>query len=310
MDLSEHASASLRRLIEQLEVGSPEVRRTLAAEHAPGNGHAGVDCEVAQPFLIVPDALGVLSGVFTGDLEDSGSQLPQHAHELVYLVPARDPARDGATVGSLVIARTRSREAHRTGANRVAQLALHRFQVVGRGLLLECALSHRERAQRRVTDVAAVVDALGQTLDGVEVLGEGRPGPVDALFHGLGRDVFGALQVAHDEVLVLRRSRGQREPAVAHHHGGDAVPARAGSERIPGDLRVHVGVPVDEARGDDLPLGIDLFTGARPNAADAGDAALQDPHIGAVTSKARSVDDGAVLDHEVVLHGSTPLART
>ena len=35
--------------------------------------------------------------------------------------------------------------------------------------------------------------------------------------HRRGRDVLGALEVAHDEVLVLLGARREREAAVAHH---------------------------------------------------------------------------------------------
>ena len=92
---------------------------------------------------------------------------------------------------------------------RVAQLALHRAQVVLAGRLVEGALAHDVGAQRGVADVARVVDALGQRLQAVEELGEGRPRPLDARLHGLGRDVLGALEVADDQVLVRppRRAR-------------------------------------------------------------------------------------------------------
>src|SRR5258708_32027763 len=41
------------------------------------------------------------------------------------------------------------------------------------------------------------------------------------------------------------------------HHGGHAVPRRAGGERIPGELGVVVGVWVDEAGRDHQAIGLD-----------------------------------------------------
>ena len=40
----------------------------------------------------------------------------------------------------------------------------------------------------------------------------------------------------------------EADAAVAHHHGGDAVPGARGDPRVPGDLGVVVGVDVDPAR--------------------------------------------------------------
>ena len=60
--------------------------------------------------------------------------------------------------------------------------------------------------------------------------------------------------------------RGRREPdaAVAHRDAGDAVQRRRRDERVPGDLAVEVGVDVDEARGDEQAVGVDLaVAGAR-----------------------------------------------
>ena len=81
--------------------------------------------------------------------------------------------------------------------------------------------------------------------------------------------------------------RRQREPAVAHDHGGHAVPARAGAQRVPEHLGVHVGVAVDEAGGDDVALGVDLVGAPLPDAADGGDAPVAHAHIGPVAALPR-----------------------
>ena len=80
------------------------------------------------------------------------------------------------------------------------------------------------------------------------------------------------------------------------------MPARAAAQRIPGDLRVHVGVAVDEARRDDQPVGVDGALRVLPDAADLDDAAVLDAEVGAEARLARAVDDGAAADEEIERH--------
>ena len=155
-----------------------------------------------------------------------------------------------------------------------------------------------------MTDVAGVVDALGQRLQAVEELGEGRPLPLDAGFHRLGRNVLGPLEVADDHAPVGRGARRQGEAAVAHDHRGDAVPAGGGAQRIPEDLGIHVGVAVHEPGRHDLSLGVDDVARPLPNAADRHDAAMPDTDVGREARQAGSVDHHTVLDHQVVGHHS------
>ena len=58
--------------------------------------------------------------------------------------------------------------------------------------------------------------------------------------------------------LVAGLARRERHAAVAEHDGRDAVPARRRADRVPGELRVEVGVDVDEARRDEPAVGVDL----------------------------------------------------
>ena len=157
-----------------------------------------------------------------------------------------------------------------------------------------------------MADVGGVVDALGLSVDRVEVLGERRPGPVDARRHGRPGDVLGPFEVPHDELPCLRRGRGEREAAMPHDRGGDAVPARVRPELVPEDLGVEVGVPVDESGRDHMTLGVDVHRAVLTDPADGGDAPPGDAHVGPVRGHARPVDDGAVADDDVVGHRSAP----
>ena len=57
-------------------------------------------------------------------------------------------------------------------------------------------------------DVGGEVDALRQSVDGVEVLGEGLEAPVDAGGQGRRIDVLGPFEVAHDQLAFVRIAPG------------------------------------------------------------------------------------------------------
>ena len=89
---------------------------------------------------------------------------------------------------------------------------------------------------------------------------------------------------------------------------GHALEAGAGADRIPEDLRVHVGVAVDEARRHDVALGVERLLRAAAEAADLGDLAVLDADVAAKARQSRTVDDHAVLDDEIECHGDPPFA--
>ena len=234
------------------------------------------------------------------------SEVAHHLHQLAHLAPLGDAAGHGPPVRRLVVARARGREPHGPRGQRVGQLALHHREVRGGGRLRERALAHGVGAQRRVADIARVVDALRPASDGVEVLRVRLPRPLDAGLHRLGGDVLGALEVAHDQVPLVGPAGRQREAAVAHDDAGHPVPARARAERIPRHLRVHVGVAVDEARGDDPMARVDLLASPRVDGADARDTIPTDADVGAVAREPGAIDHGAAANDKVVRHVGLP----
>ncbi len=80
------------------------------------------------------------------------------------------------------------------------------------------------------------------------------------------------------------------------------MPARAGAQWIPGDLGIHMGVAVDEARRDDQSIRIDGASGHRLDAADLDDLAIGDAHVGREAGLARAIDDRAATDHQIEGH--------
>ena len=103
-------------------------------------------------------------------------------------------------------------EADGARPQRVGQLAHHEGQVVVGGLLLERPLAHGPGAQGRVADVGGEVDALGQPVDGVEVLGERLEAPVDPRGQGGRVDVLGPLEVADHQVPFVGRTGARVKP--------------------------------------------------------------------------------------------------
>nr|WP_262402566.1 hypothetical protein [Actinomadura sp. CNU-125] len=190
------------------------------------------------------------------------------------LVVLGEAARHRASVGALVRGLPRRGEPHRARRHGLAHDAAHRLGLGGgRGALLA---ADREQPQRRVPDERADVEALGARVDGGKVVGVGLEAPVDALVEGLQRHALDVLQGADDDVAVLGAGGRDAEAAVAHDDAGHAVPAGRGEVAVPEDLRVVVGVDVDEAGRERQAVQVDDL-GARARrqlagCADGGDA--------------------------------------
>ena len=150
-----------------------------------------------------------------------------------------------------------------------------------------------------MTDVERGVDADAAVECG-EVLGEGLEAVErDAAQRG-GVHALDPGEKLDEPVRIARPQGRHREPAIAGDHGRDAVEATRRGVRLERELRVVVRVRIDDARGDDPAVGIEL-TGARTvDEADLGDPAAGDGDVGAAPRKPGAVHDDAVADHQVV----------
>lgn len=148
--------------------------------------------------------------------------------------------------------------------------------------------------------------------EGVEVLAEGGPGPVDAFLQRGERHAFDPRHHPPGVVGVLGPvgvERGEGEPAVAARDGGDAVVHGGGGVGVPEELGVVVGVRIDEAGGEDEPVGVlagDGLFGDGPRLGDDDDPAAPDTDVGGVRGPAGAVHDGRAAD-EVVEHDGSLL---
>jgi len=77
------------------------------------------------------------------------------------------------------------------------------------------------------------------------------------------------------------------------------VPARRGAQAVPGDLRVVVGVHVDEPGRDDEPADVERPASRRLDAAEGDDPALVDRHVGVVRRGTGAVAHPAAAQDEV-----------
>src|SRR5262249_48715836 len=148
-------------------------------EDAEGDGTAGVEGELLQLRIIVRP-LGP-----ERDLEDARARLAHGAHETLELAPARLPARHRTAVGGLVAGARRRGETHGAGLDGLADVARHRFEIVLARGAVEGPLAHDIGPDRRMADVARVVDALRLAVERVQKFREGLPAPLDAGAHGI-----------------------------------------------------------------------------------------------------------------------------
>ena len=226
------------------------------------------------------------------------------------LLPAGVAAGQRPALVADVVARGGGGEPEGPRFHGLAQQAPHGGDFVLRRRPLERGLAHDVVAQRRERHQAGHVDAEPAPVDGVEVLAVALPLPVDARLHDVVRNGLDVHEVLHEDLARLRLHRRHAHAAVAHDHGGHAVPRRAGQERVPGDLGVVVRVRIDEARRQDEAVGVDHpLRRLAVRLADGPDDAVLDPELPHEARRARAIADARVLDQQVEHEGSPFLVR-
>jgi hypothetical protein len=175
--------------------------------------------------------------------------------------------------------------------NGFANRILHRRHIGLGRLFGEGTLAHHIGTQCGVPNIARVVDPLGNSIDRVHVLRVGLPVPVDARQHGGARDIFGALEIPEHQVGFGFPARCEGETAVPHDRGRDAVIARTGTQWVPKNLRIHMGVAVHEAWGDNMAFGIEGLLGRiAVDTTNAGDLAVLHTDVCPITGAPGAVN--------------------
>ena len=110
-----------------------------------------------------------------------------------------------------MVQRARRRKANGTSLDRLADVACHLSDVVGRGVLVVgAALTHHVDAQRGVRQEGGDVHRVLAPAERVEVLGEGLPLPLDPLVQRRAGDVLDALHQLDEPRLLARAAPGAK----------------------------------------------------------------------------------------------------
>ena len=239
-------------------------------------------------------------------LEHAGAELAEHPADAEQLVLGGERAGHGLAVDGPVGEGAAGREAERAGLDALLHDGGHGLDVVGGGrLVARAALAHHVAAHRAVRHLRAEVHHVRRA-------GRARRGTRGSVSQPHWMPAVSAAPGMSSTPSISPmshswRSGGHRreaDAAVAHHDGGDAVPARRRELLVPGGLAVVVGVDVDEAGRDERAVGVDLLAAAAVDRPDLGDDAVGDGDVGGAGRRAGAVDDGAPSDDEVVCgHG-------
>src|SRR5262249_35338065 len=149
----------------------------------------------------------------------------------------------------------------------------------------------------------ADVDIVMVLADSSKKLGECLPTPVERLAHDRSRDVLDALHQFYEFLAMLGLAGRETDSAVAHHHRCDAVPGRRDEPTVPHRLGIVVSMDIDESRGHDAALGVDLLRGPLRHLSDRDDAAVLDGDVPVAWSVPRAVNDRTVSYNEVEIAG-------
>ncbi len=265
-------------------------------------------CERASDARLPLVHVGVAALVTGGDEHDALARLANGHEQGVDLVALGEAAGDRLAVDAAVRVREARREPRCAHIDRFAHELAHALNLVGCGGALVRRVTQHVEPQRRMADVSREVERGPESADSCQVLRERLEVPRDARVEGSGIHVLDVLERAHDRVALLRASRSDREPAVAGDDGRDPLVRRGAERRVPEDLRVVVGVDIDEARCDGATRCVE-HADALEVRADLGDHTVRDSNVGHPSRSAGPVEHRSSADHDVSRHQDSPLVH-
>ncbi len=213
--------------------------------------------------------LGVRIREVRDDLQHALAARADRLRDPDQLVGLGRERRRGLAPAGAVVQSPRRREAERAGLDRLSRQLRHERYVLGaRDFALGAALPHHVQPQRAVRDLDRDVDVEGPAVERVHELGEGLPGPGQALVEHRARDVLDPFHQLDQPPAVGRPDRREADPAVAGDDRRDPVPGRRDHPLTPRRLAVVVGMDVDEPRRDEEAGRVDR-PGRRPSIVDA-----------------------------------------
>ena len=236
-----------------------------------------------------------------GELHDPRPARAHRPHQRVEFGQLRDRRghRHAAVAG--VIGRVRSAEPYRSAVHRLGHQRLHPRELL-RGRLgpFGRRLAHHRGADHGVAGEHRDVRARSDGAQRGHVLPEGLELPAHPRAERVEVHAFDHGEVAQDEVAHGRRGGSDTEPAVAHYRRRHSERWRWRQRPVPGDLRVVVGVQIDDSGCECEAAGVDLALRLFADRTDGTDASVADRDIGPDRVVAETVDDGRTADDELI----------
>src|SRR2546422_444110 len=192
------------------------------------------------------------------------------------------------------------------GANGLSRSGAHDTTV---RLARDRARAHAGVAARRVADEGRDVRSHAPPLERTQVAREVLPRPRDARAQRLDGHALDEEEELHERLAVGLAAGRDREAAVAHDDGRDAVPRRGARLRVPEELAVVVGMDVDEAGGEGEARAVDLAGAALGDAPDGRYAVAGDGEVAACGLAAAAITEERPPDDEVGHRGSWRASR-
>ena len=298
-DLTDQLVAGGVGLLDVVEDLAPQPRAGFALQQRHGHRPAGRGGDAAQDGELVVRLVEV-----GNDLHPALADLPQRAADGGKLDLGGVQRGRGDAGEGLVGDGAGGGEAERAGADALGGQAGHLVAVgLGGGFTVGAALAHHIDANGGVRHLGGDVEIVLAGIERIEELRESLPVPRQAGGQHHFGDVFHPFHQVHQDVALFRPARSEADAAIADQRCGDAVPGGGGDVVPPGDLRVVMGVHVDEAGGHELARGVDLpispgWIAFRQIRADCHDFAIGDGDVGLVGFAAGTIDDGAAANDE------------
>ena len=224
----------------------------------------------------------------------------QRRDQRMELLLGRQPRRHRHAALAVVLIGSGRGQSDRARFQPLRHERAHGGDLLRRGGASRCVRAHDPRAQGRVADVGGDIRPDPLPLEKVEVLREALETPVHAGAQAVQRHALHVRQIAQIEVAIGRPARSEGEAAVAHHRSGDAQLGRGRGQRVPGDLRVVVGMAVDDAGHQRQAVRVDALACGAEVAAHGSDATAGDGDVGVPPRGAEPIVDSGVGDQKVV----------
>ena len=259
---------------------------------------ASVDGHLFEHIELGVEAARILSHVEVTDrLQYTPTELTERTRDAGQLRVRRFGRGRVATIAGPVIIGAPRAESDRTLRHRLAGQARHLGDLFGRRLdRRQRAITHHINAQGIVGHLNRKVDRMGK-VDGIHVLGERLPPPVDAFRERGAGDVLDPLHQIDETLPIHGPNRSKSDAAVPHHHRRDPVKDARGEIGIPRHLAVVVGMDVDESRRHEQARRVEHTSGLPLTITDRDDAAVGDGDIGATRGRPGAVHNGTAADH-------------